>query len=65
MFATSPIGGAEMEKAKELAKKHWGKALIAGHLGYFGNAFAEGNYMAAVVASMIMVGLVCHLNVGE
>lgn len=54
-----------MEKAKELAKKHWGKAVITGHLGYFGNAFAEGNYMAAVVAAMIMIGLVCHLSTSE
>lgn len=55
----------KMEKAKELARKHWSKAFIAGHLGYFGNAFIEGNYMAAIVAGMIMVGVVFHLNVSE
>lgn len=53
------------EKAKELAHKHWGKAVVTGHLAYFGNAFAEGNIMAAVVAGMIVIGLVCHLSTGD
>lgn len=52
-----------MEKAKQVIAKHWGKAFVSGHLVYFGNAFIEGNYAAALVAGMIMVGLVLHLNV--
>lgn len=54
-----------MEKAKEITRKHWGKAVVTGHLAYFGNAFMEGNIMAAVVAGMIIIGLVFHLSTEE
>lgn len=54
-----------MEKAKQVVRKHWSKAFVGCHLAYFGNAFIEGNYAAAAVASMIVAGVVFHLNVGE